>query len=212
VARARVGSSADAGQVRAARLTETFAALGGEIDAALEDLRVPAFVVDRGARIRYQNRSARELFGNANGRVFFDLLAPESRAAAHMHFNRKLLGTERTSDTERWVPTPQGDALVELHSVAIEAGERVVGVFGIASSTPKLRPRRRRLALPSLTPRQTEVLDRLAEGMSTEQIAGSLGISRETVRNHVRGILRTLGVHSRLEAIVEARRRGLLAD
>jgi DNA-binding CsgD family transcriptional regulator len=44
------------------------------------------------------------------------------------------------------------------------------------------------------------------------QIADALGISRETVRNHVRGILRTLGVHSRLEAVVEAHRRGLLGD
>jgi len=50
----------------------------------------------------------------------------------------------------------------------------------------------------------------LAQGASTVQIADRLVISTETVRNHVRALLRALRVHSRLEAIVEARRRGLL--
>ena len=210
MARAARVLSAGAGQVRPARLTETFAALGGQLDAALEDIRVPAFVLDRGGRVRYQNPSARDLFGDATGRIAFDVLAPESRAGARLDFTRKLLGTQRTSDTQRWIRTPQGKALVELHTVAIGAGDRVVGVFGLVSSTPKLASRRQRLAPRSLTPRQSEVLDRLAEGMTTEQIAGALGVSRETVRNHVRAILRILGVHSRLEAVVEARRRGWL--
>jgi DNA-binding NarL/FixJ family response regulator len=56
------------------------------------------------------------------------------------------------------------------------------------------------------------VLGQLAGGMSTTQIADSLGIAQETVRNHVRAILRAFGVHSRLEAVVEARTQGLLSD
>jgi hypothetical protein len=36
-------------------------------------------------------------------------------------------------------------------------------------------------------------------------------ITEDTVRNRVRGLLRALGVHSRLQAVVEARRRGLVA-
>ena len=66
--------------------------------------------------------------------------------------------------------------------------------------------------LTSLTPRQLEVLHLLDHGLSTLQIAHRLGISIETVRNHIRAILRTLGVHSRLQAVTEARKRGLVAS
>jgi hypothetical protein len=44
------------------------------------------------------------------------------------------------------------------------------------------------------------------------EIAEMLHIARETVRNHVRSILRKHGVHSRLEAIMVARAEGVLAD
>jgi len=61
-----------------------------------------------------------------------------------------------------------------------------------------------------LTPRQTEVLRLLGEGLSTEAIACRLGIAVETARNHIRAVLRGLNVHSRLEAVVAGRERGLL--
>jgi DNA-binding NarL/FixJ family response regulator len=54
------------------------------------------------------------------------------------------------------------------------------------------------------------VLALLAEGASTPQIASALGLAEETVRNHVRQLLRRLGVHSRLAAVAYARRNGLL--
>jgi DNA-binding NarL/FixJ family response regulator len=53
------------------------------------------------------------------------------------------------------------------------------------------------------------VLEFLAGGQSTGQIAASLHLSRETIRNHVRDLMRALGTHSRIEAVAEARRRGL---
>jgi PAS domain S-box-containing protein len=194
----------------AGRLTSAFGAVGGKVDTALEDIEVPVFLLDRSGRIRYLNHRARTYFGDIRNRPFTDVVAPESHAAARLAFARKLLGTERATVAERQLRTLDGDVVAEIHTVAIEAGERVVGVFGIAS--PKRALRVSRLPGRGLTPRQAEVLNRLAAGMSTLQIADALGISRDTVRNHVRGILRTLGVHSRLEAVVEARRRGLLGD
>jgi PAS domain S-box-containing protein len=191
-------------------LTSVIAAVGGKLDAALEDIDVPVFVLDRGGRIRYLNHRAREYFGDIRNRPFTDVVAPKSQAAARVAFTRKMLGTERVSVAERELRTVDGDVLAEIHTVAMEADERVVGVFGIAS--PKRAPRLSRLPPRGLTPRQLEVLDQLAVGRSTLQIADALGISRDTVRNHVRGILRSLGVHSRLEAVVDARRRGLLSD
>ena len=57
-----------------------------------------------------------------------------------------------------------------------------------------------------LTPRQAEVLELLERGLSTKQIAGQLHLSTETVRNHIRHLLRAVGAHSRLEAVAIANR------
>jgi NarL family two-component system response regulator LiaR len=63
-----------------------------------------------------------------------------------------------------------------------------------------------------LTPREWEVIDLLYEGKTTDQIADSLVLSRETVRSHVKNILRKLDVGSRAEAVATAQRmRGDLA-
>lgn len=64
---------------------------------------------------------------------------------------------------------------------------------------------------PDLTPRQLEVLSALAAGEPAKLIAHRLGIAETTVRNHIRMILVGLGCHSQLEAVAEARRRGLVA-
>ena len=63
-----------------------------------------------------------------------------------------------------------------------------------------------------LTPRQQEVLNLLGQGGSTEQIAAQLHVTTETVRNHIRHVLKALGAHSRLEAVVVARQQGLIRD
>jgi two-component system, NarL family, response regulator LiaR len=55
-----------------------------------------------------------------------------------------------------------------------------------------------------LTPREWEVLDLLCEGMGTDDIADKLVVSIETVRSHVRNLLRKLGVSSREEAVALA--------
>lgn len=61
---------------------------------------------------------------------------------------------------------------------------------------------------PVLTPRQAELLHLLAGGASTAQIQETLQLSRETVRNHIRHLLRALGADSRLGAVAVARRSG----
>jgi len=62
---------------------------------------------------------------------------------------------------------------------------------------------------PDLTPRESEVLDLLAENASTAEIAHRLGLSTATVRTHVKHVLRKLGVHTRADAVAAARgRRG----
>ncbi|MEA2226639.1 MAG: hypothetical protein QOF04_269 [Solirubrobacteraceae bacterium] len=57
-----------------------------------------------------------------------------------------------------------------------------------------------------LTPREWEVLDLLCAGHSTDGIAEALVLSSETVRSHIKNLLRKLGVSSRQAAVEEARR------
>ena len=59
-----------------------------------------------------------------------------------------------------------------------------------------------------LSKREMEVLSYLTKGMSNKEIANLLGISHQTVKNHVTSILRKLGVEDRTQAAVFALRRG----
>jgi DNA-binding NarL/FixJ family response regulator len=62
-----------------------------------------------------------------------------------------------------------------------------------------------------LTVREREVLERLADGRSVEDIAADLVLSPETIRTHVRNAMGKLGTRTRAHAIVVALRRGELA-
>jgi DNA-binding NarL/FixJ family response regulator len=61
-----------------------------------------------------------------------------------------------------------------------------------------------------LSPRETEVLDLIARGFTYAEIGKLLGVSLTTVHTHVRNIYAKLGVHSKTEAVHEARQVGLL--
>ena len=66
-----------------------------------------------------------------------------------------------------------------------------------------------KLAIVDLSQRERQVLERMAGGMSNEAIAAELGIAVQTARNYVSTIYDKLGVHSRGEAIIWARERGI---
>ena len=67
-----------------------------------------------------------------------------------------------------------------------------------------------RRAVEKLTPREREVLQALAEGLESRQIAEKLNVTVETERTHMVNILHKLGVHSRLQALVFAARHGVV--
>ena len=67
-----------------------------------------------------------------------------------------------------------------------------------------------RQAIAQLTPREKEVLQALAEGLDSKEIAERLRISVPTERNHVASILAKLGVHSRLQALIFAVKHGVV--
>jgi len=62
-----------------------------------------------------------------------------------------------------------------------------------------------------LTPRETEILNHIAQGYLNKQIAFQLGISEQTIKNHVTSILRKLNANARTEAVVVAIKQGLIS-
>ena len=72
------------------------------------------------------------------------------------------------------------------------------------------REREDRHSIASLTPREREVLQALAEGLDSATIASRLHITVRTERNHVANILAKLGVHSQLQAVLFAARYGVV--
>ena len=67
-----------------------------------------------------------------------------------------------------------------------------------------------RRLMGDLTPREHDVLKLMARGLDNYEIAEELGIGYGTVRGHVRGVLEKLGSHTRLHAVAEARKAGLV--
>ena len=92
-------------------------------------------------------------------------------------------------------------------------GEPLHAQAELEESLRRLRRRRvqdgnLRQRLERLTPRELEILQRLADGMNAADIARELEMSPHTLRTHTQNVLTKLGVHSKLEAIVAAIRHG----
>jgi PAS domain S-box-containing protein len=179
----------------------------GDVEGALEHVNVPSYVIDRQGIVRWINPAAERLVGDVRGRQFTSVVAPEETLRAREHFARKITGSERVTDAEVVLVDQRGGRIdVDVSSVPLVEDHRIIGVFGQISDVRHEEPEE---LPPHLTPRQTEVLRLLRRGASTDQIARELQLSRETVRNHVRHLLRALGVHTRLEAVAAAQRIGV---
>ena len=177
--------------------------IGGNVESALERVRVPSYVIDRHGVIRWLNPAAQRLVGDARGRLIESVMAPEESRRAREIFVRNLTGPPEGSDNEGVVLGPRGERIsIQVSAVPLERGGHVIGVFGQVVDVEKDEPG---APHPDLTPRQVEVLRLLERGHSTSQIARELQLSIETVRNHINRLLRALGVHSRLEAVALAR-------
>jgi DNA-binding NarL/FixJ family response regulator len=92
---------------------------------------------------------------------------------------------------------------------AAAAGEALVSGDMLARLLPRLRTRPPRVGA-DLTRRETEVLELLAAGTATSEVAAALGISVATTRNHIQSVLSKLGAHSKLEAVSIAVREGIV--
>jgi len=178
-------------------------ALDADVEQALESVSVPSYVLDSTGIVRWLNESARRLVGDCRGRHFTSLVAEKDRRRAQEIFAQKVVGTKVATDATGVLIGHEGERFdCQVSAVRLTRGGHVVGVFGqLPTAEPEVREN---APHPHLTPRQGEVLSLLERGRSTAQIAEELHLSQETVRNHVRHLLRALGVNSRLEAVAVA--------
>ncbi|MPZ85449.1 MAG: response regulator [Actinophytocola sp.] len=112
-------------------------------------------------------------------------------------FLLKDVTAERLFDAVRVVAA--GEALL-----APSVTRRLIGEF------TRLRPRPAGPELGALTPRETDVLRLIAEGLSNAEIAGRLVVGEETVKTHVSRVLRKLDLRDRAQAVVLAYESGLV--
>ena len=200
------------GNSESGRATEgvTSEASGGSsvLEATLGSLPVPAYTNDLSGLITWQNDAARAVGGDLPGMHYTTAVPPHELARARETWAAVTLGGETRRRTGSF-RAASGDLVdLEVITAPIRVDGNIVGTFGIAIPSDVLP----RLAeTEQLSPRQLDVLRLLVAGRSTSQIASELHLAPETVRNHVRRLLKALGAHSRLEAVLIALRNGLVS-
>jgi DNA-binding NarL/FixJ family response regulator len=115
-------------------------------------------------------------------------------------FLLKDVTAERLFDAVRVVAA--GEALL-----APTVTRRLIGEFAQMRPEPDAAPV---AALATLTPRETQVLRLVAEGLSNTEIAARLVVTEETVKTHVSRVLSKLGLRDRTQAVVAAYESGLV--
>ena len=123
----------------------------------------------------------------------------DALAAGASGFLLKDVSAEKLFDAVRVIAA--GDALL-----APTVTRRLISEFArLRPAAPAPDPRIQRL-----TPRETEVLRLVAEGLSNPEIAARLMVSDETVKTHVSRLLNKLGLRDRTQAVVAAYESGLI--
>jgi DNA-binding CsgD family transcriptional regulator len=177
----------------------------------------PLFQTTRGGRIVEWNRSAEELTGipagDAVGCSCWDVVRgrdADGSLICHPGCSIARLAREGwpVRCTDLAVAMPSGVKRVTVSTIVVGAGEDASVLHTMDASAPAGRqapgPDR-----PELTPRQREILALLADGLCAKEIAARLSLSVATVRNHIHGLLRRLGVSSQLAAVAKAHELGL---
>jgi DNA-binding NarL/FixJ family response regulator len=123
----------------------------------------------------------------------------DALAAGASGFLLKDVTAERLFEAVRVIAA--GEALL-----APAVTRRLIAEFARLRPQPPARPGR----LRELTPRETEVLRLVAEGLSNAEIAARLVVTKETVKTHVSRVLAKLGLRDRGQAVVAAYESGLV--
>ncbi|WP_335937864.1 response regulator transcription factor [Streptomyces sp. PTD5-9] len=133
---------------------------------------------------------------------------------------RQLLATARDQAADHGAATPQAwedvrEAHRELRALMPRVvdpalREELLAVCGRLASASGAEARAPARCEVRLAPRELDVLTCVAAGTTNAVAAARLGLRPETVKGYLRSAMRKLGAHTRLEAVVAARRAGLL--
>jgi PAS domain S-box-containing protein len=182
----------------------------------VDSLEVPATLHDVEGRFVHMNAWAERACGNSNaqmvGRPLTALLPPEARENVEAQFRRVVELGELTDFETVFVDANGRLRGVRSQQLPLRSGDEIVGVLVLAFDVRQ--PPSEPIGFvpdPRLTPRQRKILDLIASGLSTSEIARELTLSPQTVRNHLRNVFHELHAHTQVEAIVTAQRIGLLA-
>jgi PAS domain S-box-containing protein len=168
-----------------------------DVDVAIVDLALPdGYGGEIITELRERNPEAQALVLTASPDRAAVARAVETGAAAVIN---KTVPLQEVLDTVRRLQA--GEMLMPP--------EELVALPRVAGNQRRREPGDRQ-ALANLTAREREVLQALANGLDSRQIADRLHISIRTEQNHVASILAKLGVHSRLQALVFALRYGIV--
>jgi PAS domain S-box-containing protein len=183
----------------------------------IDSLTVPAALYGTDGYCLRINAPAELASGVSNaelvGRYVTDLVPQEERANVEAQFRRAAEHGEPTDFETSFIDMLGHRRSTRAQHIPLQEGGEILGVIILAfeGRNPPLPELAALRPLPHLTQRQHEILELLAAGQSTAEMATQLTLSKETIRNHLRNIFRELQVHTRPEAIAAAQRLGFLA-
>jgi PAS domain S-box-containing protein len=180
----------------------------------VDRLVVPASLHDVHGRFVHMNAAAELASGKSNAEMLggdiTTLLPREVHENVFAQFRRAVELGEPTDFETAFIDASGQLRGVRAQQLPLRDGDKIVGVlilaFDVRRTPSEIIPIR-----PQLTPRQRQILELIASGLSTADVARELTLSTETVRNHLRNASRELNAHTRVEAIATAQRLGLLA-
>ena len=213
--------------------------LSGPLGRALDRCHDAAFTLTAGAEIRTWNPAAEALFGYSAAEVIHrhldDVLDPRgglgklvdaSYCARAVHDGRVMTTDVHVKTRGRrriWIRL-SGFVIEADHAspaIIVNLAHDITAEKRMVRLTSRFAEMARRIVLerggdarciptPPLSDRETRILRALARGKSPTAVARAMGISGQTLRNHLHRVNQKLGTHNRLEAVVHASRRKLL--
>jgi len=172
-------------------------------DVALVDIDSPAddsLTLARKIKQRSPNIGLIVLASDPNDTQLFRVL--KAQAAAYLN---KEITADQLVDTVRQVARgehPINESLTTRPKVAEQVLQQFQELSWRSETEAFISP---------LTPREMEILNYIAQGYFNKEIAVKLGISEQTIKNHVTSILRKLNANARTEAVVVAIKQGLIS-
>jgi len=172
-------------------------------DVAIVDIDAPSdsgLIFARRIKQRLPNIGVVALTSNSNDAQLFQAL--KAQAAAYLS---KEVTADQLVDTIRRVARgehPINESLTNRPNVANQVLHQFQELSRRSEAEAFISP---------LTPKETEILNYIAQGYLNKQIAIELGISEQTIKNHVTSILRKLNANARTDAVVVAIKQGLIS-